>query len=397
MSTTWIVTQLFFPEETSTAYIMTRISEVLSEKGSVNVICGTSSYHSDSLKTDRLLSENVNIFHVNTPSLNKNNLFFRLFLFFYFTIAVFFKIIRNVKKNDKLILVTNPPTLLIVIGLLKRIKKFNLIVILQDIFPENAAVSGIIAEKSFIYKFILSIMNRGYSFADKLIACGSDMSQHFIKKGLDPRKIFVIPNWIDQELLDVKVATDRNVYFNLDLKEKVVLEFAGNVGRVQGLERFLKLFYKAMNPNLILLIIGDGANKNELEKYVCENNISNVYFFKTKPRHEQAKFLNSCDVGLITLCEGMYGLGVPSKVYNLMSAAKPIFYIGDKNSEIDNYIKKNKIGWSFNWQDEKEILTFLTQIDCSIDFESIGINARNFAFANFTEANILSQYKELLT
>lgn len=397
MATTWIVTQLFFPEETSTAYIMTRISEVLSEKGSVNVICGSSSYHSDSLKTDKVLSENINIFHVKTPSFNKNNLFFRSFLFFYFTIAVFFKIIWSVKKNDKLLLVTNPPTLLIVIGLLKRVKKFNLIVILQDIFPENAAVSGIIGQNSIIYKFILSIMNRGYSYADKLIACGSDMSQHFINKGLEPNKIFVIPNWIDQELLDVKVDTDRNVYFNLDLKDKVVLEFAGNVGRVQGLERFLKIFHKAMNPNIILLIIGDGANKNELEKYVLENNISNVYFFKTKPRSEQAKFLNSCDVGLITLCEGMYGLGVPSKVYNLMSAAKPIFYVGDKNSEIDNYIKINKIGWSFNWQQEPEIINFLSRIDSSLDFESLGVNARNFAYLNFTEANILSQYKELLT
>lgn len=397
MSTTWIVTQLFFPEETSTAYIMTRISEVLSEKNSVNVICGSSSYHSDSLKTDKVLSENINIFQIKTPSLNKNNLFFRIFLFFYFTVAVFFKILGNVKKDDKLILVTNPPTLLIVIGFLKRIKKFNLIIILQDIFPENAAVSGIITKKSIIYKFILSIMNNGYSHADKLIACGSDMSQYFIKKGVEPSKILVIPNWIDQELLDVKVVTDRNTYFNLDLKDKVVLEFAGNIGRVQGLERFLRVFHKAMNPNLILLIIGDGAHKNELEQYVLENNIANVYFFKTKPRSEQAKFLNSCDIGLITLCEGMYGLGVPSKVYNLMSAAKPIFYVGDKNSEIDNYIKKNKIGWSFNWQDENEILNFLIQLDYSIDFESMGNNARNFALNNFTEANILSQYKKVLS
>ena len=80
-----------------------------------------------------------------------------------------------------------------------------------------------------------------------------------------------------------------------------------------------------------------------------------------------------------------------------MSAAKPILYIGDINSEIDNYIKINKIGWSFNWQQEAEIINFLSQIDCSLDFESLGVNARSFAYSNFSEANILSQYKELLT
>ena len=90
----------------------------------------------------------------------------------------------------------------------------------------------------------------------------------------------------------------------------------------------------------------------------------------------------------------MYGLGVPSKAYNLMASSKPILYIGDKKSEIDNYINQNKIGWSFNWDNEKAILHFLNNLNDSKEFIQYGINARDFATNNFTEDIVLKKYKE---
>ena len=41
----------------------------------------------------------------------------------------------------------------------------------------------------------------------------------------------------------------------------------------------------------------------------------------------------------------MYGLGVPSKLYNLMAAGKPVFYIGDRNSEVHLIMQEHEIGW----------------------------------------------------
>lgn len=398
MATNWIVSQLFHPEETSTAYIMTRIAEMLTDHGNVNVICGSSNYQSKNMHANNPLHKGINLVKIKTPPLNKNNIFFRIILFSFFTFSVFFKILLKVKKNDTVIVVTNPPTVLIIISFLKFIKKFKLIIILQDIFPENAAVSGLIKKNSIIYKISLVAMNFGYKKADHLIACGSDMKDHFVNKGINPNKISVVPNWADNQLVDFdfNFISNRNEYFNLDLSDKIVIEFAGNIGRVQGLESFIKIFRKSMNKKIVLLIIGDGAYKKFLVDYVCDNNIRNVYFFPSKPRNEQANFLNSCDIGLVTLCNGMIGLGVPSKAYNLMSVSKPILYIGDKNSEIDRYISKNNIGWSFNWFEDNEIVNFLDKIESVHDIHVQGTNARNFVINNFTEEKILKQYKSIL-
>ena len=49
--------------------------------------------------------------------------------------------------------------------------------------------------------------------------------------------------------------------------------------------------------------------------------------------------------------EGMYGLGVPSKFYNIISSGRPVLYVGDKGSEIYEIIKEFDIGWAFSWDE----------------------------------------------
>lgn len=396
MNNYWIITQLFFPDETSTGYVMTKIAETLTSEGQVNVICASPDYQSKNLNSREKLNERINVIRIKTPAFNKNKLLSRVFLFLSFSFLVLIKILFKVKKNDTIVLVTNPPTLLIIIGMLKKIFGFKLFVILQDIFPENAAASGILNKDSIGYRLILKTMNLGYKNADKLIACGTDMARHFIAKGIVGNRIFVIPNWADHELITPNIVIDRSDYFKYKLDGKIVLLFAGNIGRLQGLEYFIKLFGKCKNEQLILIIIGDGAHKKLLENLVDEFNLKNVLFFDSKPRIEQNIFLNSCDIGLITLCEGMYGLGVPSKVYNVMSAGKPILFIGDKNSEIDNYIRDNNVGWSYDWSEESKILDFLNNVTGKENFKKIGQDARSFVLNNFTQEIILNQYKKIL-
>jgi glycosyltransferase involved in cell wall biosynthesis len=396
MPKTWLISQVFYPDETSTGYVMTKIAEKLSESSTIHVICGNNEYQSKNLQTNYRLSDKIKILRVNTPRWDKNSLSKRILVFLLFTWSVFIKILVKIKKDDHVIIVTNPPTLIILAGLLKKIKSFRYSIVLHDVFPENAVAAGAISKESFIYKLTLYFFNFGYRQADSLISLGKDMSERLISKGIDSQKIHVIQNWADHHQIKPAPHVDRNDYFNLQLDNKVVFQFAGNVGRVQALEKFIKLFNKAANPDLILLIIGDGAHKKIIQKYVTDTQIENVYFFDSKPRTEQQVFLNSCDIGLITISEGMYGLGIPSKVYNIMSAGKAILYVGDEGSEIDTYIKENPIGWSFSWKQEQEIINFLSSVRLSPEILDRGTQARQFVLDNFTQDIILNKYQVAL-
>lgn len=395
----WIVSQLFYPDETSTGFVITKIAEKIADMGEIEVICGPANYHSAILNSTTKLDERIKITRINNPQWNKNNLVLRTLSFLIFTIGVFYQIIFKVKKKDILIVVTNPPTLIVLLAFLKKFKDFKMFVILQDIFPENLAVTGILKKKTFVYKYLLKTFNSSYNKADHLIACGEDMKKMFVQKTEKIIPISVVTNWADHNEIFEQTDFDRNQFYQRDLSNKVVLQFAGNIGRVQGLDKFLEEYKRADNKDLYLIIIGDGAFKERLLQMQKQEKIANVLFLPPKPRAEQNDFLNSCDIGLVTLSEGMYGLGVPSKVYNIFAAGKPVFYIGDTDSEIYHYIKDYDVGWAFNWSESDKIRMFLKGLTRKhVDsYREKGLLARRLVEEKFTRDYVLEKYKEILS
>ncbi|MHA8087435.1 glycosyltransferase family 4 protein [Aquirufa sp. Wall-65K1] len=390
----WIISELFFPDEVSTGYVMTRIAEKINETASVGVICGPYGYQSGVFNAKHQLSESILVKRVNVPRFNKNSLLLRILGFILLTTGIAIKILVHVKKGDKLVLVTNPPTLLPVTALLKLIKRFRFIIIVHDVFPENAVAGGMISEKSILYNFFLNLFNWSYRVADRLIVVGSDMKELFYEKVGNKKPISVITNWADHtDIFPIEYSGFSNNY-RPESKNKIIIQFAGNIGRVQGLEQFFRLLGKIKNHSWYLVLIGDGAQKELLEKMVEELLIANIQFLSSRPRDEQNEFLNASDIGLVTLSPGMFGLGVPSKVYNIFSAGKPVLYIGDRNAEISRYIHENNVGWAFSWDEEEAIADFFENIHQIVDEISVkGVNARRLTEKNFTKDTILDYYR----
>ena len=72
----WIVTELFYPEETAVAYIFTRIAKHLSGSYKVGVICGPEFYDNNKKKfsDDVHLSDEIEIYRTKSLNLDKNSL-----------------------------------------------------------------------------------------------------------------------------------------------------------------------------------------------------------------------------------------------------------------------------------------------------------------------------------
>lgn len=390
----WIVTEVFFPDEVSTAQIMTDIAQRKISKSDVSVICGPKGYEKSYNKLDSVLDERIKIYRANIPELNKNRIFTRVLRLFLLTLKMGWLILTRVKRNDKVLLVTNPAFLVILAGLLKKVKGFHLTILVHDVFPENLIPAGIITQNSIKYKLLSKLYNLSYQQADGLIVLGEDMKALMETKLYRKKKpLKVITNWVDPGLKPIE-DFNKSQYYSLDLQGQIVVGFAGNLGRLQGLIEFIKIFKQAANPYVSLVIVGDGALKNELIREIEASAIQNIYLVGPKPRTEQLQFLNACDIGLITLQKGMKGLGVPSKTYNLMAVAKPLLYIGDKESEIDTYINSYDCGWSFDWENEQKVITFLKSISPS-DMELIrnkGLNALNASIEHYSKDTVLTQY-----
>lgn len=401
MKNLWIATELFYPEETSTSFILTKIANRLSEKYDVKVVCGDPVYDKQKKSSHFSLDSRVNVHRIKGWGGNKNSLLSRSLRFVFLSLSIFFYLWKNVKKGEKVFMVTNPAPLILLVSILKRFKKIELIILVHDVFPENTIPAGIIkSEKSVLYRVLRSIFDKAYSKADLLITLGRDMQKVIeakIRKYNRHSKIEIIENWGDTEgiypLLKEEVLNEDS-----SLKDRIIFQYAGNLGRVQGLIELLHIIKKVKNNRLVFHFVGEGAVKNTMLEYVEENKLKNVFFDGAYSREDQLQVLNKADVSFVSLAPKMFGLGVPSKTYNILAAGKPVLYVGEKNSEIDLLLREENIGYSFQHFEEQKILDFFNSFDeTSVqELEMMKQKARKVAEEKFSEEIILNKFYNII-
>ena len=399
----WIVSELFFPEETATGYYITEIARHIAQYQEVNIICGPVSYEKFSnLKSNETnLPVNINVFRVKALSLDKNFLLLRIIRFISLTLSLSYEIVKRVKKNDQVWLVTNPAFLVPVAALIAKLKQFNLTILVHDMFPENLVPVNLLTQRNIFYQLLKYIFDKSYQSADKIVACGRDMATLIESKvGIENKsKIVVIENWADVDTIYPINKNKITIYGNLNLQNKIIFQFAGNIGRLQGLDLLIEAISECSNDLLHFVFIGEGAFKNKLKEIVNTKELGNVSFLGSFSRSRQNEFLNACDMGIVSLYDSMFGLGVPSKSYNILAAGKPILYLGNKKSEIALMINEHEIGWQFEMNDKKGLINFFSSIDNNFinDINRKSIEARLVAESKYSKATILKKYDELLT
>lgn len=365
----WIVTELFPPDETSTSYIMGEIANAMTKKYNVGVICGPEIYdRRKKLDTDNKfqLHDSIDIYRAEGADLDKNTVWGKAISFVLMSKRLISLVKQHVRKGDKVLMVTNPAPMVLLMSRLKNKVGFELNILVHDVFPENMRPAGL---KLPMYSLVKHIFDKAYSKADQLIALGRDMAyvlgqkvNNILKTGDRPR-ITIIENWADVDNIQPQPFPEG----------KIILEYAGNIGRVQGLDRVMD----RLPDDIEFHLYGTGA----MEKTLKSRKQKNVFFHGPYFRSQQNEVLAACNIALVTLQDGMYGLGVPSKTYNIMASGRPILFLGPQNSEIDLLVREKNIGysdWPKHW--DKTVLS------------EMGKNARITAVQEYSKTIILNKF-----
>lgn len=363
----WIVTELFPPDETSTSYILGQIANAMAKKYQVKIICGPEIYDKRKKLDENnhfCLDKSIEVFRANGADLDKNTTKGKALSFLLMSKRMISLVKQHVRKDDKVLMVTNPAPLVVLMSRLKKKVGFELNILVHDVFPENTKPAGL---KLPLYGMIKHVFDKAYSHADQLIALGRDMKDVLEKKVLNSSenipKITIIENWADINGIKSQSMP----------QGKIVLEYAGNIGRVQGLDKVIEQLPESVDFH----IYGTGSMEETLKKM----NHPRVFFHGPYFRSQQNEVLAACHIALVTLQEGMYGLGVPSKTYNILASGRPILFFGPKNSEIDLLVREKRIGycgWPEKW-DKDELV-------------EMGERARELAIKEYSEETILNKF-----
>lgn len=397
----WIVSEIYYPVKTSTGYYMTEIAEYLAGKGlDVHVICTASTYNvgeaQASLKEE--VYNNVKIHRIHVPLLDKNNFLKRLIRLLISSFRLFFKVLSSVRKGDKVLVVTNPAFLILMMPYIAWRKKIEYTILVHDIFPENLVAIKKISSSSCVYKPLKAVFDKAYSKAVTCISIGRDMCRVLQEKTHQKTRVELIPIWSQNTEVYPKLKSETYTCNNLGLDNKFIFQFAGNLGYAQGIENLLQSIKMIENANIHFLFIGGGAKYAEIDSFVKSSTLQNVSLIGFQDRSKQNDFLNACDIGIVTLSDGMYGLGVPSKSYNIMAAGKPILYVGETDSEIALCIREHNIGWVVEPNNPQALRDMIISIYEQRDkLEQMRRNARLVAEKVYAKDIVLEKYYSYFT
>lgn len=337
----WIITELFPPDETSTSYILGEIANTMAKKYCVGVICGPEIYDKRKKLDDNTrfhLDESIVVKRAQGSNFDKNTIIGKTLSFILMSHSLMSLVRKYVRNGDKVLMVTNPAPLVLQMSRLKKSIDFELNILVHDVFPENTVPAGL---RLPMYGFIKRMFDKAYAKADQLIVLGRDMQEVLMKKvekGSKPKgnspRISIIENWADIENIKPQPMPEG----------KIILEYAGNIGRVQGLDNIIN----NLPLDVEFHIYGTGSMENTLKRM----NHPWVFFHGPYFRSQQNEVLAACHIALVTLQDGMYGLGVPSKTYNILASGRPVLFFGPKNSEIERLVRESDIGycgWPEKW------------------------------------------------
>ena len=342
----WLISEAFYPEESGGAHYMTKLAEGLSKVFAVHVICGYPQTINNSLQK-RMNMDGVTIERCYGTAFDKTNIFLRLVNVLTISISMFVKALFNIGRRDTVIVLTAPPALPFVVSAARFLRRFKLILRIDDVYPEAMIAAGLIGKENRITRIMHWLTSLLYGHVDRIIVLGRDMKQlaeNKIKNNFD--KITIINNWADLDIVAPKPRSESVLLAELGLMDKFVVVCAGNMGLAQDIENmFMAAELLKEKDNIHFLFIGSGVKRKWMENEVCNKKLRNITILDQRPRLDQRNFLNACDIAMISLKNGMKGAGVPSRMYNIMAVGKPIIAISEFDSELSLVVEEEDIGW----------------------------------------------------
>ncbi|AVZ86869.1 glycosyltransferase family 4 protein [Acinetobacter sp. WCHA45] len=356
MKKVYLITEYYHQNQNTTGYLLGKLYETFNEQSDIDLTLIA--------KKDLNCPEYSNAHYINAKEPDKRSLIKRFLYELVISIKFLIKTLRVVEKGSIVFTGTTPIFLLFVLYFVKKVLNFKWVLLVHDVFPENLVPAKILKEKNFLYKTAKWLFDKIYASADEVIVIGRDMKELIFQK-TNKENITIVQNWIDPSDVGIEIKQNNQILKELSWNkdDTTVFQFFGNIGRMQGVGIILNAIKKMENLHLAKFIfIGNGAYVSELKDQIQAIGSENVRYYGSLNQQEKTKGLNACDIALVTLAEGMLGLGVPSKSYFSMAADKPILAIMDQESEVADMVRTHKIGWVASPDDENKLAFILDQI-----------------------------------
>ncbi|MEG2429799.1 MAG: glycosyltransferase family 4 protein, partial [Oscillospiraceae bacterium] len=312
-----------------------------------------------------------------------------------------FSFVNKLKMNSKMLYKKYRPDAIVAsstypfdVKAAKAIARFNkdtrICYEIHDIWPLSLIGIYKMSTKNPIIRYIQRAENYAYENTDGVISILPHVNRHIEELGFHDVNYVHIPNGVVLGNETNKPAPDmiKEKMDDFHSKGKFIVMYLGGFSRANALEDLIKSA-EFMQPNIQIVMVGDGPLKASYEKTVSDKKYNNVTILPSVEKDEVNATLSLADVlyiGARLTNLYKYGVGM-NKLFDYMLSHRPIIY-GIESS--NNIIDEARCGTSIRPESAKDIAMAakeLSQTPRSV-LEDMGENGYNYVVKNHDYAKL---------
>ena len=394
-----LLNQTFHPDVAATAQHSYDLARYLAGAGhDVAVITSRSLYGKPGADlAGRETTAGTRIHRAGRSFFGKSHLVLRLADACVFWAAAAFQAM-TIERPDVVISLTTPPFLAALAWAVKAFRGARFVYWVMDLYPDTPIACGLLAGDSRVAR-ILEAWNRFcLRRADRVVVLGRCMKRRVLAKGVDPRSVEQIPVWSVDESAASADGTPNRYRQTWQLDGSFVVMYSGNVGLGHDTGTICAAAMRLRwRRDIRFVFAGGGKRRGEIEAFAARHGLENMFFYPYQPREQLGEMLRAGDLHLVSLLDAASGVMVPSKLYGVMAAARPVVFVGPPDSEIAYVIGESRCGTVVSCGDEHALVREIERLAADrTAAREMGRRAREALLERYSRELACAHWGELL-
>lgn len=393
------VNRFFYPNESATSQILTDVCCALADDAwDVRVIASDGGEPGKPRLARTAAVKSVSVRRVRSARFGGHSLLGRTVEYLSFYPGALAQLIRSARRDDVIVVKTDPPMFVILAWLAAKMKRAKLIFWLQDLYPEVAIELGVSGLRGPLGSALIGLRNAALRGAAANIVIGQLMKDRLVAAGVRPARVHVLPNWSDDAIkpLPVTESTTRKEWAIKD--GMFVFGYSGNLGRAHESATLLGAATLLQHRrDICFLFIGGGHESQQLKKVVTDAGLENFLFQPHQPRDQLSHSMAASDAHWLSLRPELEGLIVPSKFYGILSAGRPVVAVVAEDGEIARTIDDLDCGYVVKPGDAARLAAVITELaDNPMYARQLGQRARTGSDEKFARPLALKRWTSII-
>jgi len=326
---------LYYPPDTSaTAKMAREVAEALVASHEVTVLCGRPSYDPTERRPWRLYqsesSGRVLIMRAGSTTFPRFEMKKRLLNYLSYELLAVPRALFH--PCDVVLAMTDPPFQGIIGAVVALLKGRPYVYNIRDLYPDMA-VGGSIVRPGALVRIWEKLHRWALRRADRVIVLGEDMRARIVSKGVEPSRVVIVRDGAEIPPHDATfAAADQEVVRTIRGDFSRVLLHAGNIGFYGAWKSLVTAARELEKDGISLVFVGGGAQSEQVKQEA--QGARNIHFLEYFAASKIPAVLAAADAHVITVKRGLEGVVVPSKMYGILAAGKPILAVAPRETDV---------------------------------------------------------------